>query len=75
MVAVWRLERWEDAEAHFEAALAMNARMRARPWLAHTQRDYAAMLRDRARPHELERAQSLLADAQRTYRELGMEER
>ncbi len=69
------LERWEDAEAHFEAAFEMNARMRARPWLAHTQRDYAAMLRDRARPHELERAQSLLADAQRTYRELGMEER
>jgi hypothetical protein len=69
------LERWEDAEAHFEAALAMNARMRARPWLAHTQRDFAAMLRDRARPHDLERAWRVLADARTAYRELGMEER
>ncbi len=30
--------RWEDAARHFEDALEMNARMGARPWLAHTAR-------------------------------------
>jgi DNA-binding SARP family transcriptional activator len=69
------LERWEDAEAHFEAAVAMNARMRARPWLAHTLHDYAAMLGARAQPHDLDRARNLLADARTIYNELGMEER
>src|SRR5206468_12565927 len=38
------MERWEDAAQHFEAALAMNTRMGARPWLAHTQHQYAVML-------------------------------
>jgi tetratricopeptide (TPR) repeat protein len=28
---------WDTAAQHFEDALAMNARMEARPWLAHTQ--------------------------------------
>ena len=37
-----------DAELHFEEALAQNQQMRARPWLAATQRDYAQMLRWRA---------------------------
>src|SRR5690606_34475499 len=27
------MARWTEAEAHFEAAMAMNARQRARPWL------------------------------------------
>jgi hypothetical protein len=31
------MSHWEDAQRHFEDALAMNARMGARPWLAHTQ--------------------------------------
>jgi tetratricopeptide (TPR) repeat protein len=38
------LGRWIDAEHHFENALNMNARMGARPWLAHTQCQYARML-------------------------------
>jgi len=51
--------RLQEAEDHFEAALAMNARMGAAPWLARTQRDYAQMLEargdegDRARAREL----------------------
>jgi len=51
--------RLQEAEDHFEAALAMNARMGAVPWLARTQRDYAQMLEargdegDRARAREL----------------------
>jgi DNA-binding CsgD family transcriptional regulator len=38
------LGRWEAAARHFEDALARNARIEARPWLARTQRDYAALL-------------------------------
>src|SRR5262249_31543521 len=38
------LSRYDDAERHFEEALQMNARIRARIWVAHTQHDYAGML-------------------------------
>jgi hypothetical protein len=59
---------------HFEEAVAMNARMGARPWLAHTQHDYARMLLARARTHDRESARDLLKQALVTYRELlGME--
>jgi hypothetical protein len=36
--------RLDEAERHFEAALAMGERMRARPWIARTQHDFARML-------------------------------
>lgn len=36
--------RWDEATAHFEAALAMNARIGARPFEAHVQDEHAAML-------------------------------
>jgi DNA-binding SARP family transcriptional activator/class 3 adenylate cyclase len=64
---------WEAAELHFEDALAMNARMGARPWLAHTENDYARMLRARNGRGDRERAEALLDAAGKTYRELGME--
>jgi hypothetical protein len=35
---------WPSAERHFQAALAMEERMRAWPWLAHTRAEYAVML-------------------------------
>jgi DNA-binding SARP family transcriptional activator len=66
-------KRWEDAKLHFEDALAMNARMGARPWLAHTQHDYARMLAARHGPGDRERAQEFLDAALTTYRELCME--
>jgi tetratricopeptide (TPR) repeat protein len=65
--------RWEEAAEHFEDALAMNARMGARPWLAHSQDDYARMLLTRDQPGDKERALQLLAEAVTTYQELGME--
>jgi DNA-binding SARP family transcriptional activator len=65
--------RWDEAGMHFEDAVAMNARMGARPWLAHTQHDYARMLLARARTHDRESARDLLNQALVTYRELGME--
>ena len=66
-------KRWDDAEQHFEAALAMNARMGARPWLAHTQHDFARMLLARDEPGDRERALTLIRTALQTYRELAME--
>ena len=59
------MERWDAAERHFEDAIAMNARMGVRPWLARTQHDYAHMLLARGGPGDRERATALLdlADA------------
>jgi tetratricopeptide (TPR) repeat protein len=67
------LGRWDSAVGHFNDALAMNERMGARPWLAHTQHDYARMLLARDGPNDRERAQQALDQALATYRELGME--
>ncbi|MGH2948719.1 MAG: ATP-binding protein, partial [Solirubrobacteraceae bacterium] len=66
------LGRFEDAARYFEEALRMNERMGARPWLAHTQEDYARMLLRRNDQGDRERAEKLLSPAQATYHELGM---
>jgi predicted ATPase/DNA-binding SARP family transcriptional activator len=66
------LQRWEVAEAHFEAALAMNTRMHALPWLAHTQFDYAVMLLRRGGAERRLRASALLDEAQRHAADVGM---
>jgi hypothetical protein len=66
------LERWAEAERHFEDAMAKCERMGARPWLALTKNEYSKMLLsragsdDRARAAELRRAAEALAD------EIGM---
>ncbi|MFQ5343278.1 MAG: hypothetical protein ACE5F6_17195, partial [Anaerolineae bacterium] len=67
------MSRWEEAERHFEDALDMNARMEARPWLAHTQHRYAAMLLARGQAGDRERAVSLLDQALSTAGEFGMQ--
>src|SRR5207245_3933013 len=66
------MERWEDAAQHFEDALAMNAHMGARPWLAHTQHQYAVMLLARHQPGDRDKAMALLDEALTTARALGM---
>jgi predicted ATPase/class 3 adenylate cyclase/DNA-binding NarL/FixJ family response regulator len=66
------MARWDDAEQHFLEALAMNARTGARPWLAHTQHDYAIMLLTRGQPEDQTQAMTLLEAALATARELGM---
>jgi predicted ATPase len=63
---------WDTAAQHFEDALAMNARMEAWPWLAHTQYAYATMLLARNQPDDGDKATALLDAALRTARELGM---
>jgi tetratricopeptide (TPR) repeat protein len=67
------ISRWEEAGRHFDDAIAMNARIGARPALAHTQDDYARMLLARDAPGDTEKALALLAEAVTTYQELGME--
>ena len=66
------LERWDEATRHFEDALAMNARMEARAWLAHTQEQYATMLLARRQPGDREKAVALVDAALATAHELGM---
>lgn len=66
------LGRWEAAAEHFETALALHARLRARHWLARTQEGYAVMLLRRGRPADRARAGSLLAAALATARALGL---
>jgi tetratricopeptide (TPR) repeat protein len=66
------MSRWDDAAQHFEQALVMNQRMGARPWLAHTQHDYARTLIARNDRGDRERANELLDHALATYHELGM---
>jgi DNA-binding SARP family transcriptional activator len=64
--------RWYDAERHFEDATEVNRRIGARPWLAHTQEDYARMLLARGNAGDAENATRLLDEVVATYRELGM---
>jgi DNA-binding SARP family transcriptional activator len=58
----------DDAERHFEEAMAVNERIGARPWFAHTQHDLARLLIRR----DPERAHELLEACLRTCRELGL---
>ena len=66
------MARWDAAEQHFTDALAMNARMDARPWLAHTQHAYAKMPLARNQPGDHAKAMALLDTALTTARALGM---
>jgi hypothetical protein len=66
-------ESWADAELHFQHARTANATMGARPWLAHTETDYARMLCARNGRGDRQRARTLLDAARNTYRELGMD--
>ncbi len=62
----------DDAERHFEHALAMNLRLGARPFAAYTRAEYARMLLSRGAAGDRERAIDLLRDAHAAARELGM---
>ena len=66
------MSRWEEAVQHFEYAIEMNTALEARPYLAHTQQDYARMLIERDAPGDRDKAFRLLTEAIAVYRELGM---
>jgi DNA-binding CsgD family transcriptional regulator len=66
------MKRFQEAERHFDEALAMSITMGARPEVAHTQYDYATMLLGRAQLGDREHAVDLLRTAITTTEELGM---
>src|SRR3989337_2910430 len=66
------MSRWDEAEKHFEDALEMNARMGARPFVAHTQHQYANMLLARDAPGDREKALELVTEALDAAQEMGM---
>jgi len=67
------LEEWRTAATHFEDALTMNRRIGAPHFVAHTQREYAAMLLRRSEPGDAVRAHTLLDAAVNAYTQLGMD--
>jgi tetratricopeptide (TPR) repeat protein len=66
------IERFDDAERHFALAIETEQKMKAHPWLAHTQHNLATMLIRRGATSDMARAYGLLQDAHDTYRKLGM---
>ena len=66
------LERFDAAEQHFAFAIETERKMKARPWLAHTQHNLATMLLRRGEVGDDERAFALLGEAQDIYRRLSM---
>ncbi len=67
------LHRFDDAAAHFDAALAMCRRLGAPACTAHVERAYGAMLLARGNAGEATRAAALLDDAVAVYAALGMD--
>jgi tetratricopeptide (TPR) repeat protein len=63
------LGRYDAAEKHFADAIATNTRLGAVPFVAHTQREWAAMLTARG---DHARAGELVRQAADTYERLGM---
>jgi class 3 adenylate cyclase len=66
------LERWDDAERHYAAALEMNTRMGAHRWIARIQLRYGEMLLQRDAPGDRAKALGLLSQAIDTSEPLGM---
>ncbi|MDQ4134189.1 MAG: hypothetical protein M3179_13540, partial [Actinomycetota bacterium] len=67
------LGRWEEADAHFDAAHRHHSWLGTPLWLSHGLADHARMLLARARAEDRGRAADLLARARSGYRALGME--
>jgi class 3 adenylate cyclase/tetratricopeptide (TPR) repeat protein/ABC-type lipoprotein export system ATPase subunit len=63
---------FEEAAAHFEHALEMNAVSGSRPWLAHAQAEYANLLHKIGSKKALQRASSLSTQAWATAADLDM---
>jgi tetratricopeptide (TPR) repeat protein len=66
------LGRLDQAEHHLRTAIALNERMGARPWVAHSRFDLARVLSQRDGPGDRELALLELRLAQDICRELGM---
>ncbi len=67
------LGRWDEADAHFRAALDDNASAGAALLVAHTAREWSALLRARDVDDDWERGLELLARSEAIYRRLGVD--
>jgi predicted ATPase/DNA-binding SARP family transcriptional activator len=67
------LGRFADAARHYDDALRMDTSMGARPWIAHTELNYARMLLARGDSGDRERALELVRSSLARYRTLGMD--
>ena len=67
------MQDWDAAERHFEHAIAFNEQLRALPWLAHSHRQYADMLRLRKQPGDEARATAHRAAARTIAKTLDMQ--
>jgi len=63
---------WVAAEEHFEAALELDERLRAWPWLAHTKHEFGLALTSRSRATDHHRAEALFAAAAASAERIGM---
>ena len=66
------LTRWEDADSHFKAAMEMNKRIKAAPYIAFTHHEHGLMLLKRNRPGDRERAFEMFDQALSIANEIGM---
>ena len=66
------LERWDEAAAHFEEAIARCRKLGARPYLARTEYEYGRALIAQGAHVDSGRARELIASARRAAEELGM---
>lgn len=66
------MKRWEEAERHFAAGLALGRRMRAPTFIALNLSEHARMLLARAGTGDRERARKLLGEAEAICRERGI---
>jgi DNA-binding SARP family transcriptional activator len=66
------LEDWSDAERHLQAALRHHSSLRARGWVALTQRALADVLNARGRPSDRDWIDALRAEADHVTRNLGL---
>ncbi len=66
------LQRWDDAERHFEYGMALNEKMGHRPALAYNRLHYGDMLLRRNEPGDREKARALLQQSLEAARDMGM---
>jgi tetratricopeptide (TPR) repeat protein len=66
------LQRFDEAERHFQDAFRVNESMGARPWTARSQKEYAGMLAARDGPGDKKGAASLATTALKAAERLGM---
>lgn len=72
MMLAATMERWDDFETHAREALARNEALGTPPWLGQTRYELAAVLADRGRDGDRERARELIDGALALAREYGM---